>query len=288
MTPRQALRRWVPFEARLAIRVARRRVVDRVSGVRFAAARGDARGFPIVVASYDRPFIDYPGQEGLSVAKRKNQALLAASLTGTIIRPRQTFAVWKLAQRPSRSLGYEQAAALKAGELTTDIGGAICLLSTVLYNVALLGGLRVTERHCHSVDSYGERRYFELGRDAAIEYGYRDLRFLNTHPVPVLLEVDVTDQAVAAMLRAAAPVDVRVQLRVTEPELLAPPPAIVTIDSSLSPGAQVVVSPALPGLRLRTYRTITFEDGTRENEDLGETVHVPRPAVMRRGPTRVA
>ncbi|MGH2607507.1 MAG: VanW family protein [Tepidiformaceae bacterium] len=288
MTPRQALRRWVPFEARLAFRVARRRVSDRIAGVRFATARGDTRGFPFVVTSYGRPFIDYPGQERLGRAKRKNQALLAAALTGIVIEPGQTFAVWNLARRPSSSIGYEHAAALKAGELTTDIGGAICLLSTVLYNVGLLGGLRITERHCHSVDSYGERRYFELGRDAAIEYGYRDLRFMNTYSVPVLLEIEVTDERVAATLRAPSPLQVEVHLLVDEPELLAPPPRVVTIDRSLTPGAEVVVTPPLPGLRVRTYRAISYEDGGRTTEDLGETVHVPRPAVVRRGPPRVA
>src|SRR5690348_16220248 len=101
----------------------------------FAAARSSSLGFPNVVCRYERPFIDYPGQEQLGAAKRQNQRLLAGELDGLVIRPGEVFSVWRTAKRPTAQRGYARAAALKDGVLTTDVGGAICLLSTVLYNV---------------------------------------------------------------------------------------------------------------------------------------------------------
>ncbi len=283
MTVRQVLRRYVPYEARLQLRLARRRLADFRHQPHFATNRGDRSGFPVEVCSYERRFIDYPGQESLGKAKRRNQAILANALNETVIAPGETFSVWNLAARPTAEAGYAHAAALKNGELTTDIGGAICLLSTVLYNVALLGGLRIVERHCHSVDSYGEQRYFELGRDAAIEYGYRDLRFVNQHRLPVCLEVTVDAARVRAGLRAPSSLGVEVRLEVSAPAYSELPP-VIWFDETLPPDAEVVGTPAIPGLRVSTVRIVRAGDGSEVREDLGETVHIPRPAVIRRGP----
>ncbi len=158
MTPRQLARRLLPYELRLRVRLVRRAWHDRRQHTIFAATHGDPEQFPHTVCSYERRFIDYPGQEAFALAKRRNQARLARDLHAIVINPGETFSVWRLAGRPTRRAGYLPAAALKAGVLTSETGGAVCLLSTVLYNVALLGALEITERYCHSVDTYGERR----------------------------------------------------------------------------------------------------------------------------------
>ncbi len=58
--------------------------------------------------------------------------------------------------------------------------------------------MKIVERHCHSVDSYGDARYFELGRDAAVEYAYLDLRFRNDFPQPLLIRSRVEAESVVA------------------------------------------------------------------------------------------
>ena len=213
------LRRYVPYEVRLRIRLARRAAADRRAGTRFAATRAESCAFPCVVGCYGLPFIDYPGQEQLAAAKRGNQALLAAAIDGVIVAPGEAFSLWGLAGRPTAANGYREAAAIKAGVLTTDIGGSTCLLSTVLFNAGLLSGLEVVERHCHSVDSYGSRRYFELGRDASVEYGYRDLRLRNRFDVPLRLAIHVDDRAVVAGFASERPLDLDVRIVVSVPEL---------------------------------------------------------------------
>ena len=72
----------------------------------------------------------------------------------------------------------------------------------MFYNAGLLAGLDVVERHAHSVDAYGEARYFEPGRDTTIEYGVLDVRFRNRYRFAVLIELTAADDRVAASFRA--------------------------------------------------------------------------------------
>jgi len=224
MNCRAFARRVVPARVRLSRALAARAIHDRWSGIAFARRFAPSTAFSAEWSTYSRPIIDYPGQELVGRAKRHNQRLLAGELDGLLIHPGEVLSVWRVAQRPSLRHGYLPAAALKEGILTLEPGGAVCLLSTVLYNAGLLAGLEVVERRCHSADSYGSQRYFELGRDAAIEYGYLDLRLRNRWSVALRLSVIVTETAVVASLRGPEPRTFEVALRVSEPEWLADDP----------------------------------------------------------------
>ena len=248
------MRRTVPLAIRVHVAVARRWLRDRRARVVFARTRlTTPAGFPFLLAEYRRDFIDYPGQEHLGAAKRRNQAILAQRLDGVVIGPGETFAVWTLAPRPSRREGYAAAAAPKAGELVQEIGGSICLLSTALYNAALLGGLEIVEHWCHSIDSYGNARYFELGRDAAVEFGYRDLRFRNPYDQPVLVRITVDPVCVSAAIHSLQPAWFAVALQVDPVERPVGLPA----------GAFAV----------STERVTTSHDGRTIRDDLGVSVY---------------
>jgi hypothetical protein len=199
------------------VRQTARAAADRWKRVQFTRKRDAPGSYQHQVCSYDRPLICYPGQERAFDGKRHNIALALAAVDGTVIAPGETFSFWHSVGRPTERAGYRRAAALKRGVLTEDVGGALCLASTLLYNVALLGGLEIVERRCHSVDSYGPARYFELGRDAAVEYAYIDLRFRNRHASPVILRARIEDDAVVAELRSADVIVMGVEIGVDTP-----------------------------------------------------------------------
>jgi vancomycin resistance protein VanW len=279
MSLRGFARRLVPYEARLRATLWRRRFLDWREGVRFATRQqASAHSFDNEICNYALPIKDYRGQEGLGLAKRHNLRLLAAQLTGTVIQPGETFAIWELASRPSARGGYMAAAALRNRTLTSEIGGAICLLATVLYNAALLGAMTIVERRCHSVDSYGDERYFELARDAAIEYGYIDLRFSNPHTFPVFLQVSTDEKAVSSSLFSRVPHGFRVEIDVDPPEYM-PAGETLVMDADLPAGARLLRSPGLAGLQVRGQRRILFDDGSVWLEPL-ESFHHPMPAVI--------
>ncbi len=221
MELRQFVRRVVPAPVLRRRKVVLRAVADWRGGHVFARRRM-AVALDHEWSRYSLPFIDYPGQERFARAKRANQARLASFLDGVVIRPGEVFSVWKLAPEPTARGGYELAAVVRAGALGSEPGGSICLLSTVLYNVALLAGLEIVERHCHSLDYYRGRPYFELGRDAAIEWPYLDLRFRNQHAGPLSLRVDVNDERVEASLFGASVREFEVSFVISPPEQLAP------------------------------------------------------------------
>jgi len=90
-------------------------------------------------------------------------------------------------------LGYRDAPVLRDGEKIIDTGGGVCQVSTTLYNTALLAGLKIIERHPHS------RRvgYAPAGRDATVSFTeWKDLRFLNNHPAPLMIRARVEGERV--------------------------------------------------------------------------------------------
>lgn len=276
---RRLLRRYVPFELRLLVRRARRRLADRRDGtLRFARDKlhGGARQ-PFPWAQYQRPFIDYPGQEHLAEAKRSNQRIMARSLDGAVVAQGETFSFWEYAGRPTAKRGYQHGAALKEGKLTTDIGGGTCLLATVVYNLGLLSGLQVTERWVHSIDNMGEDRYFELGRDAAVEYGYRDLRLCNPFDLPLAFHFEVTGDYVRGTVTGATRRPFAVEILVSEPQ-------VTPFDTIEAPPAwRDREQEGIAGVRTKTTRILRFHDGRCERHDLGDSVHqVRRRITLRR------
>ena len=283
---RRVVRACVPYELRLQVALARREWRDRRTRTAFAARPAHGQRPAFEHSAYELAFIDYPGQERLARAKRHNQRLLGDALDGTVLQPGETFSLWRLSGRPTAAAGYAPAAAIRSGVLTTDMGGSICLLSTVVYNAALLAGLEIVERYAHSVDTYGDERYFELGRDCAIEYGYRDLRFRNPFDYSVALNVDVDADRVRVAVGSASPRDFTVELAVSEPLREAPATRLV-FDSHLPPGREAIVDPGYEGLSTQTTRTITWADGRRRRDALGESRHHSAPRVIARGRRRL-
>ncbi|MBI5283828.1 MAG: VanW family protein [Chloroflexi bacterium] len=208
----------IPLALRWRVRSMKRRLDDFRAGRRFAERhRGQRDEFGFAVCRYELAIHCYPGQEARFAGKCHNLELSLAALDGVVVRPGDVLSFWHCVGRPTRRSGYVEAAALRGGLLVEDIGGSICLASTALYNIGLLSGLTIVERYCHSVDTYGENRYFELGRDAAVEFPYRDLRLRNDLGVALLVRTSTSDGVVAAEAWSASPMTAKVDLRVSLP-----------------------------------------------------------------------
>lgn len=214
---RRAARRALPSAVRWRLRNAVRTLGDTRAGIRFATHREPSpRAFEL--ARYERPLRCYAGQERDFEAKRRNIALALDAVDGTIVEPGATFSFWQCVGRPSAARGYAPAAALKDGVLTKDVGGALCLASTLLFNIGLLAGMSITERRSHSVDTYGEDRYFELGRDAAVEFAYTDLRFRNDLPCAIRFAATTGVRRALAVATSQQPLGLDVRIDHAPPQ----------------------------------------------------------------------
>lgn len=122
--------------------------------------------------------------------KTHNIDLTIQTLHGLVIEPNQIFSFWHLVQAPTQRNGYKIGRNLVQGKVTEDIGGGICQISCLLYINALKTGLRIIERHAHSVDIYQEHeRFTPLGSDASVVYGYKDLQFQNNLDFPIQIKI---------------------------------------------------------------------------------------------------
>ena len=112
--------------------------------------------------------------------KLNNIRLTASKLSGLIIPRGAIFSFWHLVGNPSEGNGFQTSRIIRNGEVDFEIGGGVCQVSGLVYVAALKAGLKILERHNHSVDIYQEHeRIAPLGSDATVVYGAKDLQFLN-------------------------------------------------------------------------------------------------------------
>lgn len=122
--------------------------------------------------------------------KTHNIDLCIQHLNGLIILPEHVFSFWHLIPEPSVHNGFKHGRNLINGEVSEDVGGGICQVSCILYMTALKSGLKIIERHAHSIDIYQEHeRFTPLGSDATLVYGYKDLQFKNTFDMPIQIHL---------------------------------------------------------------------------------------------------
>lgn len=110
-----------------------------------------------------------------------NVEIAARSVSGTIVMPGEEFSFFEVVGECTVPKGYCESTIFYGGELARGIGGGICQVSSTLYNTALSAGMKITERHPHSM----RVSYAQPGRDATVNYGYLDLRFVNPYDKPV-------------------------------------------------------------------------------------------------------
>lgn len=194
-------------EVRRTLRSARRLARDVVSGDRWKLA-APAGAPQIDDARYPRQLAmeQSAGGTAHAEAKRHNIMVASAAINRVLLDPGAIFSFWRIVGRPTARRGYVPGRSLVRGRIELDHGGGLCQLAGILYHVALTGGLAVVERYEHTRDIYtDDTRYAPLGADAAVAYGFKDLRILNTLGVPVGFSVDLAADRLTCSLRAPEP-----------------------------------------------------------------------------------
>ncbi len=195
-------------ETRRTLCQSRRWLADWISGRRnrFACARHPAEGTPHdlpVRFGLSQPILPSEGVE----AKLHNIRLALKTLNSVRLPSGGLFSFWWLVGRPSAGRGFRAGRSLLGGRLALDYGGGLCQLSGIIYHTALLAGLRILERHPHSVDIYEDgARYTPLGADATVAFAFKDLRLENTLPAPVSFRFALAPGQLTSEFCSAAPV----------------------------------------------------------------------------------
>jgi vancomycin resistance protein VanW len=147
----------------------------------------------------------------LSSTQRTNLEVAAKALNGVVLRPGGVFSFNRTVGPRTRARGYQAAPSYLGGESPSTLGGGICLLSSGLYQVALISGLEVMERVPHLRPIHT----IPPGLDATVWYGQADLRLRNTLQIPVQLQTHLDSQNLSLTLKGSSeqpPASIRRQI----------------------------------------------------------------------------
>lgn len=238
--------------------------------------------FPFQLAEYSCPLINPPSQRGLFENKVHNIRLAISRFSPPVLQPEQEFSFWQIALAPTAENGYREGAMFINHEVRTSLGGGLCQLTGLIYNLALLSGCEIIERHNHSIDAYGEDRYIPLGRDATVAYGKKNLRFRNPYDFPLAFELHVNEQQASGKVWGTKPIGQQIHI---ETQLL------TTIDSTkkrrrADPGlrrGEETVKPGLSGKIVQAWRIFEAPDQPAKREMLSHDCYAATPTRIHYG-----
>lgn len=115
--------------------------------------------------------------------RKDNISLCAKYIGGVILYDGEEFSFNERVGERTEERGFKSAKIIENGKFVDGIGGGVCQVSSTVYNAVLLAGLKVTERHNHSMLV----SYVEPSFDAMVSLGYADLKFCNNTGAPIFL-----------------------------------------------------------------------------------------------------
>lgn len=239
-----------------------------------AIKAADLRGFDTVLAEYSTPF------DAAKEKRTHNLRLGIAKVNETVLLPGQSFSLNEALGPRLASRGWQEAPTFVNGEIVNTPGGGVCQIATTLYNAALLAGLKVTERHAHSMPV----TYVPRGRDATVAWGGPDLRFVNNLSQPILILGWTAGNRLYVRIIGSKEDKVDVELLRSGVETM--PAGYKEIpDPSLPPGKKVVEKNGHAGARATLTRVVKRDGQEIKREVLHTDFYAPQPKVVRVGPT---
>jgi len=124
-----------------------------------------------------------------------NLELAIKHLNKIVIKPGETFSIWRLVGRPTKQKGYLDGLVLDRGEINKGTGGGLCQLGNLLFWIFAHSPLTIKERYRHGFDVFPDiNRKVPFGAGATLSYNHIDLQVKNetTHTFQVKLWLDKT------------------------------------------------------------------------------------------------
>lgn len=225
----------------------------------------------------DKKLGDFETDYSSSIKNRKENIRLAASKFNNMkLNPGDEISFNDVVGEISEKTGFKSATVIVGGEYESGIGGGICQVSTTLYNSLILSDLEITERHNHSRPIH----YVDLGTDAAVARGYKDLKFKNNTNNPILILSEANGEKLNfKVLGNGSDRDYEVKII---PQLL----------GTVSPGVNTIYSDALPdgestvresgarGYSYKTYKEIIKNGEVVDKKEISKSYYLPKDKVV--------
>ncbi|MFS0862401.1 VanW family protein [Fredinandcohnia sp. 179-A 10B2 NHS] len=124
----------------------------------------------------------------------------AAEINEIVLGPGDRFYFNTVVGNASKANGYRLATVIVNHEFVPGYGGGVCQTSSTLYNAVAKAGLEILELHHHS-EPVG---YVPYGQDATVAYPYKDFKFANNRPYPIVIKTIVQGGTIEVQIRSAA------------------------------------------------------------------------------------
>lgn len=225
----------------------------------------------------DKVLGDFSTDYSSSINNRKENIKIASEKFNNMkLNPGDEISFNDIVGEISEATGFKNATVIVGGEYENGIGGGICQVSTTLYNSLILSDLEIVERHNHSRPI----NYVDLGTDAAVARGYKDLKFKNNtnNPIIILAEAD-GKKLDFKVLGNSTDRDYKINI-IPERLGVVSPDVKTTYSDSIPEGETVVKESGKSGYSYKTYKEIVKNGEVVEKKEISKSYYVPKSKVL--------
>jgi vancomycin resistance protein YoaR len=217
----------------------------------FTTAEAEATTFDDKLSSYTTKYVG-------SANRQVNVRITTKYATDVFLAPGQEYNFDRQIGPRTEARGYKLAPGIVGPNTLEDVlGGGICQVSTTMFNAAFLAGLKITERHNHSIYI----NHYPKGRDATVTGGGKNLRFVND--TDHYIWIRGISNGITTTISIYGTSDGReVSYSVGDFYNVRSPSTITIKDPTLPVGTTKVLDPGQTGRQLKTHRLVTLPDGT--------------------------
>lgn len=214
------------------------------------------------------------GDEG----RNYNVELAAERLNGIIVEAGETFSFLEKVGDGSEERGFRKANVYSRGEVVKEPGGGLCQAASTLYSAVLYANLEIVSRTAHQLPV----SYIALGQDVTIS-SETDFQFKNNQLFPIRILTSTNGSTLTVTLQgtiANPNQTVTIHNSVTE---TIPYQSKTVMSDQLRPGEQKVIQQGKDGSVVSTYRIITENGETIQNDFIAESRYHSIPKVIQEG-----
>jgi vancomycin resistance protein YoaR len=270
----------VPQAAR-AILQAASRPVDRVARLTIVRAAPERTTSEALAMGIDRRMSSYKTYYSGTTDRITNLQLGVRALDGTLVRPGGTFSLNDAIGERTAERGFRPAPVIIGNEYAEEVGGGTSQVATTAFNAAWEAGLRISERHPHSL--YISR--YQLGRDATVYWPSLDLKFVNDTDEWVLVKGFAESDGISIAIYGGE--SRRIESSATPLVVTGPVPVERIEDPTLAKGKRAVDEEGTAPTRTSATREIYASDGALIRSETWTTSYEGEKRVVRIG-TKVA
>ncbi|HEX4747189.1 MAG TPA: VanW family protein [Gaiellaceae bacterium] len=278
---RDGLELNVPRTARAILRAVTR-PTNRVAPLTVVRAAPERTTAEALAMGIDTRMASYKTYYSGTADRITNLQLGVRALDGTLVAPGDTFSLNEAIGERTVERGFRPAPVIIGNEYAEEVGGGTSQVATTAFNAAWEAGLKITERHAHSL--YISR--YQLGRDATVYWPSLDLKFLNDTSAWILVKGFTESDGISIAIYGGE--SRRVESSATPLVVTGKVPVERVEDSSLPKGKTVVEEEGSAPTRTSATRKVYSADGELIASETWTTSYKGEDRIVRVGTKVVA